>query len=242
MFRTEQLRYCSPEPAEPNFRLTKSLRCLTTHGKVPACTAERMGPRGVIRVWQRGRPAEVPVFCSAAGGQAESQRPRAATGKGRLPAVTRRRVWPSSVKTPRENIGYPAGLRKDPETCRRPTELVAIGRYPAAVPAERRNDHDHYFKFARGYVRRGQTGGPVAVETLFIWVVRLPWYAGLPDLPDNLNQARHRLMAVERRLKRHRQLNTAYTSAIRQYLENGGSNRHPNISCRNGLGIFFTTR
>ncbi|OUC46065.1 hypothetical protein D917_08021 [Trichinella nativa] len=74
MFRTEQLRYCSPEPAEPNFRLTKSLRCLTTHGKVPACTAERMGPRGVIRVWQRGRPAEVPVFCSAAGGQAESQR------------------------------------------------------------------------------------------------------------------------------------------------------------------------
>ncbi|KRX42630.1 hypothetical protein T05_10164 [Trichinella murrelli] len=194
MFRTEQLRYCSPEPAEPNFRLTKSLRCLTTHGKVPACTAERMGPRGVIRVWQRGRPAEVPVFCSAAGGQAESQRlgggehgnyvvasclfdsgsegsPRAATGKGRLPAVTRRRVWPSSVKTPRENIGYPAGLRKDPETCRRPTELVAIGRYPAAVPAERRNDHDHYFKFARGYVRRGQTGGPVAVETLFIWVV-----------------------------------------------------------------------
>ncbi|OUC42218.1 hypothetical protein D917_10340, partial [Trichinella nativa] len=167
MFRTEQLRYCSPEPAEPNFRLTKSLRCLTTHGKVPACTAERMGPRGVIRVWQRGRPAEVPagklnlsgwgavstatmwspVASSTADQKARAKeepggrtqpgrtrhcRPRAATGKGRLPAVTRRRVWPSSVKTPRENIGYPAGLRKDPETCRRPTELVAIGRYPAA--------------------------------------------------------------------------------------------------------------
>ncbi|KAL1226965.1 cytosolic,Fructose-bisphosphate aldolase 6 [Trichinella spiralis] len=76
MFRTEQLRYYSPEPAEPKFRLTKSLRCLTTQGKVPACTAERMGPRSVIRVWQRGRPAEVPVFCSVAGGQAESQRLR----------------------------------------------------------------------------------------------------------------------------------------------------------------------
>ncbi|KRX17421.1 hypothetical protein T07_2280 [Trichinella nelsoni] len=292
MFRTKQLRYCSPEPVEPKFRLTKSLRCLTTQGIVPACTAERMGPGGVIRVWQRGRPAEVHVFCSVAGGQAESQRlrggehgnyvvasclfdsgsegsPRAATGKGRLPAVTRRRVWPSSVKTPRENIGYPAGLRKDPATCRRPTELAALGRYPATV-------------------RRGQTGGPVAVETLFIWVVcgrTSPLPTGklaspLKKIEDSADATlrkfweiealgftpeedvsamdaealkkfeetltfegeKHRLMAVERRLKGHRQLNTAYTSAIRQYFENGGSKRHPKIARRNGIGISCTTR
>ncbi|KRZ71106.1 hypothetical protein T10_9077 [Trichinella papuae] len=46
--------------------------------------------------------------------------------------------------------------------------------------------------------------------------VRLSCYPRLPDLPDNLNQVRRHLMAVERRLK-----------AMRQYIENGGRERAP---------------
>ncbi|KRZ02034.1 hypothetical protein T11_9085 [Trichinella zimbabwensis] len=61
--------------------------------------------------------------------------------------------------------------------------------------------------------------------------VCLPFYPRLPDLPDNLNQVRRHLMAVERRLKAHCRISRTV-----------GAKGHPNIARLNGLGSSRTRR
>ncbi|KRY73828.1 hypothetical protein T4B_13689 [Trichinella pseudospiralis] len=49
--------------------------------------------------------------------------------------------------------------------------------------------------------------------------VGLPWVQGRPNLPNNYPQAKHRLLAVQRRLDAREKDRAIYAAVMRQYLD-----------------------
>ncbi|KRZ02024.1 hypothetical protein T11_10903 [Trichinella zimbabwensis] len=88
------------------------------------------------------------------------------------------RVWPPSVKAARMSTCHPSVLQENPATSRRLQDWPHLDAVLQQDQLKERSlvvdvliGLDHYFKFVSDHVRRGKTGGPVAVETLLSWVV-----------------------------------------------------------------------